>query len=176
MERKTKQTVMDELQEKLKRANALFLTEYSGLNVAQISKLRRDLDNAGGELKVAKNTLLKIAASGTQAEGLKEQFVGPNAMIYSYKDPVGIAKVLASVSRDMPKLKVKLGLLGTQRLSPQDITNLATIPPKDVLIAKLLGLMKGMPQRLVGTLSANLMQFMLTLNAIRSQKEGTQGG
>ncbi len=173
MERKTKQNVMDELQEKLKRANALFLTEYSGLNVAQMSKLRRDLNNAGGEIKVAKNTLLRIAASGTRADGMKDQFVGPNAMIYSYRDPVGIAKVLAGVAKDMPKLKVKLGLLGTQRLTPQDITNLATIPPKEVLVAKLLGLMKGMPQRLVGTLSANLMQLMLTLTAIKNQKEGT---
>jgi large subunit ribosomal protein L10 len=172
LERKTKQKVMDELQEKLKRANALFLTEYSGMNVAQVSKLRRDVNNAGGEFKVAKNTLLKLAASGTQAEGLKEQFVGPNAMIYSYKDPVSIAKVLAGVAKDMPKLKVKFGLLGTQRLSPQDVANLATIPPKDVLIGKFLGLMKGMPQRLVGTLSANLTQFMLTLTAIKSQKEG----
>jgi large subunit ribosomal protein L10 len=172
LERKTKQKVMDELQEKLTAANALFLTEYSGLNVAQISRLRRDLNNAGGEFKVAKNTLLRNAASGTQAEGLKDQFTGPNAMIYSYKDPVSIAKVLAAVAKDMPKLKVKLGLLGKQRLSPQDIVNLATIPPKDILVAKLLGLMKGMPQRLVGTLSANLMQFMWTLNAIKNQKEG----
>jgi len=171
LERKTKQKVMDELQEKLKRANALFLTEYSGMNVAQVSKLRRDLNNAGGEFKVAKNTLLKIAASGTQAEGLKDQFVGPNAMIYSYKDPVSIAKVLAGVAKDMPKLKVKLGLLGSQRLSPQDVASLATIPPKDVLVAKLLGLMKGMPQRLVGTLAANLMQLMWTLSAIKTQKE-----
>jgi large subunit ribosomal protein L10 len=172
LERKTKQKVMDELQEKLKRANALFLTEYSGMNVAQVSKLRRDVNNAGGEFKVAKNTLLKLAASGTQAEGLKEQFVGPNAMIYSYKDPVSIAKVLAGVAKDMPKLKVKFGLLGMQRLSPQDVANLATIPPKDVLMGKFLGLMKGMPQRLTGTLSANLTQFMLMLNAIKSQKEG----
>ena len=173
MEKQTKQKVMDELQEKLNRANALFLTEYSGLNVAQVSKLRRDISNAGGEFKVAKNTLLKIAASGTQAEGLKEEFSGPNAMIYSYKDPVGVAKVLAGVAKDLPKLKVKVGLLGTQRLTPQDIASLATIPPKEVLVGKFLGLMKGMPQRLVGTLSANLMQLMWTLSAIKTQKEGT---
>jgi large subunit ribosomal protein L10 len=173
LERKAKQIVTEELQEKLKRANAFFLAEYSGLNVAQTSKLRRDLDNAGGEFKVAKNTLLRIAVSGTPAEDLKDQFVGPNAVIYSYKDPVSVAKVLAGVAKDMPKLKVKLGLLGKQRLSSQDVSNLATIPPKEVLVGKLLGLMKGMPQRLVGTLSANLTQLMLTLNAIKSQKEGT---
>jgi large subunit ribosomal protein L10 len=171
LERQSKEKVVAELQEKLKRANALFLTEYSGMNVAQVSKLRRDLDGAGGEFKVAKNTLLTKAAAGTQAESLTQEFAGPNAMIYSYRDPVGVAKVLAGVAKDMPKLKVKLGLLGTQRLTPADIANLATIASKEVLVAKLLGLLKGMPQRLVGTLAANLMQLMWTLNAIKTQKE-----
>jgi large subunit ribosomal protein L10 len=171
LEKKAKQKVVEELGDRLNRAGALFLAEYSGMSVAQISKLRRDLDNVGGEFKVAKNTLLKIAAAGTQAEGLQDQFKGPNAMVYSYKDPVGVAKVLAAVGKDVP-LKVKSGLLGTQRLTAADIANLATIPPKEVLVGKLLGLMLGLPQRLVGALSGNLMQLMLTLNAIKSQKEG----
>ena len=173
MERKAKEAVVQELEEKLKRAGALFIAEYSGMNVAQVSKLRRDLDNAGGEFKVAKNTLLKIAASGTQAEAIKDDFTGPNAIICSYKDPVAVAKVLAAVAKDMPMLKLKTGLLGTQRLKPQDILSLATLPPKEVLVAKLLGTLLGMPQRLVGALSWNLMQLMLTLSAIKSQKEAT---
>ena len=159
--------------DKLKRAGALFLAEYSGMNVAQISKLRRELDNVGGEFKVAKNTLLKIAATGTRQRRCKDQFAGPNAVIYSYKDPVGVAKVLTAIAKDVPKLKLKSGLLGKQRLSAPDIATLATIPPKEVLIGRLLGLMLGLPQRLVGALSGNLMQLMLTLNAIKSQKEGT---
>jgi large subunit ribosomal protein L10 len=171
LERPSKEKVVVELQKKLERANALFLTEYSGMNVAQVSKLRREIDGAGGEFKVAKNTLMTKAAAGTQAESLAGEFAGPNAMIYSYRDPVSVAKVLAGVAKEMPKLKVKLGLLGTQRLTPADIAYLATIPPKDVLVAKLLGLMKGMPQRLVATLSANLMQLMWTLSAIKTQKE-----
>jgi large subunit ribosomal protein L10 len=173
LERKAKQKVVEELGDKLNRAGALFLAEYSGMSVAQISKLRRELDHVGGEFKVAKNTLLKIAAAGTQAEALQDQFSGPNAMIYSYKDPVGVAKVLAAVAKDMPKLKLKTGLLGKQRLGVAEIASLATIPPKEVLVGKFLGLMMGLPQRLVGALSGNLMQLMLTLNAIKSQKEGT---
>jgi large subunit ribosomal protein L10 len=172
LERKAKEQVVEELGDKLSRADALFLAEYSGMSVAQITKLRRELDNVGGEFKVAKNTLLRIAAAGTKAEALKDEFAGPNALVYSYKDPVGVAKVLAAIGKDVPKLKVKSGLLGTQRLAASDIATLATIPPKEVLVAKLLGLMKGLPQRLVGALSGNLMQLMLTLNAIKSQKEG----
>ncbi len=171
MERKAKQKVVEDLEEKLKRAGALFVAEYSGMNVAQVSRLRRELDNVGGEFKVTKNTLLKIASAGTQAEALQDQFTGPNAVIYSYKDPVGVAKVLAAMTKEMPKLKLKSGLLGKQRVGSQEILTLATIPPKDVLIGKLLGLMLGVPQRLVGVLSANLMQLMWTLNAIKKQKE-----
>jgi large subunit ribosomal protein L10 len=173
LEKKVKHTVVEELGEKLKRADALFLAEYSGMNVAQVSKLRRELDKAGGEFKVAKNTLLKIAAGGTQAEAMKDDFAGPNAIVCSYKDPVAVAKVLAVVAKEVPLLKLKTGLLGTQRLKPQDILNLATIPSREVLVAKLLGLMLGMPQRLVGALNWNLVQLMLTLNAIKTQKEAT---
>jgi large subunit ribosomal protein L10 len=173
LERKAKEKVVEELEDKLKRAGALFIAEYSGMSVAQISKLRRELDNVGGEFKVAKNTLLKIASAGTQAEAIQDQFAGPNAVIYSYKDPVGVAKVLAATTKDVPKLKLKTGLLGKQRLGAQDIQALSTIPPKEVLVSKLLGLLMSMPQRLVGALSGNIMQLMLTLNAIKSQKEGT---
>ncbi|OPY66065.1 MAG: 50S ribosomal protein L10 [Syntrophorhabdaceae bacterium PtaU1.Bin034] len=173
MERKAKEKVVEELEDKLKRAGALFIAEYSGMSVAQISKLRRELDNVGGEFKVAKNTLLKIASTGTQAEAIQDQFAGPNAVIYSYKDPVGVAKVLAATTKDVPKLKLKTGLLGKQRLGAQEIQALSTIPPKEVLVGKLLGLLMSMPQRLVGALSGNIMQLMLTLNAIKSQKEGT---
>jgi large subunit ribosomal protein L10 len=173
LERKAKEKVVEELGGKFSRAGALFLAEYSGMSVAQISKLRRELDNVGGEFKVAKNTLLKIAAAGTQAEALRDEFAGPNAVIYSFADPVGVAKVLSAVAKDVPKLKLKSGLLGNKRLSGPDIATLATIPPREVLVGRLLGLMLGLPQRLVGALSWNLMQLMLTLNAIKTQKEGT---
>ena len=162
---------MEELGGKLKAAGALFLAEYSGMNVAQISKLRRDLDSVGGEFKVAKNTLLTIASAGTPAEALKDAFTGPNAIIYCYKDPVGVAKVLAAVTKDMPKLQLKAGLLGTKRIKAQEILTLATLPPKEILVGKLLGLMLGLTQRLVWALSGNLMQLMLTLNAIKAKKE-----
>jgi large subunit ribosomal protein L10 len=141
------------------------------MNVAQITKLRRELDNAGGEFKVTKNTLLRIASTGTQAEALKDDFVGPNAVVYSYKDPVAVAKVLASISKETPKLKVKSGLLGARKIGAQDIATLATLPSREVLIGKFLGLLIGMPQRLVGALSWNLTQLMLTLTAIKTQKE-----
>ena len=171
MERKTKQAVVSELESKLKRASALFLAEYSGMNVAQMTRLRRELKQAGAEFKVTKNTLLRLAASGTDADAIKDQFKGPNAVICSYKDPTGVAKLLSSIAREIPFLKVKSGVFGKQRLGPDDLVRLATLPSREVLLGRLLGLLQATPQRLVGTLAANLNRFVWTLSAIKSKKE-----
>jgi len=171
VERKTKQVVVNELGAKLMRAHALFLAEYSGMNVAQMTRLRRELQHTGAEFKVTKNTLLRLAASGTDAEAIQDQFTGPNAVICSYKDPAGVAKLLASIAKEIPFLKVKSGVFGKQRLSPEDVVRLATLPSREVLLGRLLGLMQSSPQRLVGVLAANLNRLVWTLSAIKSKKE-----
>jgi large subunit ribosomal protein L10 len=84
---------------------------------------------------------------------------------------VSAAKILAGVSKEMPQLKLKAGFLGEQVITSEDILRLATLPSRDVLIAKFLGLMQSMPQRLVYVLSGNLNKLMITLNAIKTQKE-----
>ena len=171
MERAKKQKVVEELGVKLQQMNSMFLAEYSGLSVAQMTKLRKELRTVGVELNVVKNTLLSIASDGTRAQALKDKFFGPNAIVGIYKDPVGAAKILAGVAKEMPQLKLKAGFLGDQIITPEDILRLATLPPRDVLIAKFLGLLQGMPQRLVYVLSGNLNKLMITLNAIKTQKE-----
>jgi large subunit ribosomal protein L10 len=171
VERKTKQVVVSELGSKLKQATAVFLAEYSGMNVAQMTRLRRELQQTGAELKVTKNTLLRLAASGTDAEAIQDQFTGPNAVICSYKDPVSVAKLLSSIVKEIPFLKVKSGVFGRQRLGPDDMVRLAALPSREMLLGKLLGLMQASPQRLVGVLAANLNRLVWTLNAIKTQKE-----
>jgi large subunit ribosomal protein L10 len=171
LERAKKQKVVEELGAKLRQMNSMFLAEYSGLNVAQMTKLRKELRNVDVELNVVKNTLLSIASEGTRAQALKDKFSGPNAIIGIYKDPVSAARILAGVSKEMPQLKLKAGFLGEQVITPEDILRLATLPTRDVLYAKFLGLLQGMPQRLVYVLSGNLNKLMITLNAIKTQKE-----
>jgi large subunit ribosomal protein L10 len=171
LERAKKQKVVEELGAKLRQMNSMFLAEYSGLNVAQMTKLRKELRNVDVELNVVKNTLLSIASEGTRAQVLKDKFSGPNAIIGIYKDPVSAARILAGVSKEMPQLKLKAGFLGEQVITPEDILRLATLPTRDVLMAKFLGLLQGMPQRLVYVLSGNLNKLMITLNAIKTQKE-----
>jgi large subunit ribosomal protein L10 len=171
LERAQKQKVVEELGAKLRQMNSMFLAEYSGLSVAQMTKLRKELRAVGVEVSVVKNTLLSIASDGTRAQALKDKFSGPNAIVGIYKDPVSAAKILAGVSKEMPQLKLKAGFLGDQVITPEDILRLATLPSRDVLIARFLGLLQGMPQRLVYVLSGNLNKLMITLNAIKTQKE-----
>jgi large subunit ribosomal protein L10 len=171
LERQKKVQVVEELSAKLKELNSLFLAEYSGMSVAQTTKLRRELRNADAEFSVVKNSLLTIASEGTNAAVLKDQFKGPNAIICIKKDPTSAAKVISGVAKEMPNLKLKAGYLGTRMLTVEEILKLATLPSHDVLIARLLGLLLGMPTRLVYVLSGNLNKLMMVMNAIKTQKE-----
>ncbi len=171
MERLRKEKVVQELKERLGRVNSLFLTEYSGLNVAQMSKIRKELRGLDAEFRVVKNSLLKIALRGTSGEELSKYLLGPNALVSVYRDPVSVAKTLSSFMKEMPQLRVKAGLLGERLLTPEEFQKLSTLPTRDVLLGSLLGLLNNMPVRLVTALKWNLFRLMWTLEAIRSKKE-----
>jgi large subunit ribosomal protein L10 len=171
LERTKKQKVVEELGAKLNRMNSMFIAEYSGLKVSQMTKLRKELRNVGVEFSVVKNTLLNIASEGTKAQALKDNFSGPNAIVCIYNDPVSAAKTITGFLKEMPQLKLKAGFLGEQVITPEDILKLATLPSREVLIARFLGLLQGIPQRFVFVLSGNLNKLMITLNAIKIKKE-----
>ncbi|MBP1745719.1 MAG: rplJ [Deltaproteobacteria bacterium] len=171
MERQKKEKVVEELKAKLANLNAMFLAEYSGTNMTQMTKLRRELRNVDVEFNVVKNTLLKIASGGTKAEALQDKFSGPNAIVCINKDPSAAAKVLSGFAKDIPNLKLKAGFLGNRVITAEEILKLATIPSKEVLVGRFLGLLQGMPQRLLYVLSGNMNKLMMTLNAIKIQKE-----
>lgn len=171
MEKEKKYKVVEELSEKLKRMNSMFLAEYSGLTVAQITKLRKELRTVDVEFNVVKNSLLKIASEGTGAAVINDKFTGPNAIVGIYNDPTSAAKIITAMAKEMPLLKLKAGFLGDKPLTVEDIVKLATLPSKEILIAKLMGLLQGMPQRLLYVLSGNTNKLMMALNAIKTQKE-----
>jgi large subunit ribosomal protein L10 len=171
LERQKKEKVVEELGSKLRKLDYLFLTEYSGMTVAQITRLRRELRNVGAEFTVIKNSLLKIASKGTKAEALQDKFDGPNAIMSIYKDPISAARVVASIAKEVPNLKLKAGYLGERLITADEILKLATLPSREALLGKLVGVLKGQPARLVYALSANLNKLMLVLNSIKTQKE-----
>jgi large subunit ribosomal protein L10 len=169
---KSKKTeVIATLQEKLGRAEFNILTDFKGLKVAEITQLRRELKEAGGELAVVKNTLLKIAAADTETALLEKFLVGPTAIVLGYQNPVEIAKIVSKYAKDKPdNFILKAGVLGRSVLTDKDLVDLSKLPPREVLLAKLLGALQGVPTSLVSVLAGVIRKFLYTLKAIEEKQ------
>jgi large subunit ribosomal protein L10 len=163
--------VVDEVRERLSSSAAAILTEYRGLTVAELETLRRSLRQAGGEYKVYKNTLVRFATRdlGLELDALLE---GPTAITFVETDVPGVAKALRDFSRGNPLLVVKGGVMGTSLLSSADASALADIPPRDVLLARLAGLMAAPLQQLAGLLQALPRNLAYGLQALIDQRGG----
>lgn len=158
--RPEKVAVVDEVRERLDSASAVLVTEYRGLTVKDLSELRNQLRPAGGAYRVYKNTLARRAAneSGADIEGL---LVGPTALTFVDQTPEGedgdvvtVAKVLRDFAKANPNLIVKGGYYEGNRLEADEVTRLADIEPREVLLAKLAGLMAAPLQQLAGLMQA----------------------
>ncbi len=170
-----KYDVVASLQEKLGRAECQILTDFKGLKVADFTRLRQELKAAGGELAVVKNTLLKLASQEENAAALEKYLVGPTALVLAYRDPVEIAKIVAKYAKDKPdNFQVKAGILGSSLLSAQDLQELAKLPSREVLLAKLLGVLHGIPTALVSVLAGIPRKLLYTLKALEEKKAGEQ--
>lgn len=168
---------VQELQEKLRSASAVILTDFRGLNVGEINTVRRHLREAQAEYRVVKNTLLRIAASGLGITGLDALLAGPTAVAFVRGDVVEAAKVLQEFIRQARKLEVKGGFLDGRILSPTDIQTLAQLPPKQELRARVVGGIQFPLLRLVSVLSGPVRSLVYVLEAIRRQRaEPSSGG
>jgi large subunit ribosomal protein L10 len=171
MLKEKKSEVVAALQEKLGRAEFNVLTDFKGLKVAEFTQLRRELKEAGGELAVVKNTLLKLAAGDSETAVLAKYLVGPTAIVLGYQNPVEIAKIVSKYAKDKPdNFILKAGLLGHSVLTDKDVVELAKMPSREVLLAKLLGALQGVPTSLVSVLAGILRQLLYTLKAIEEKK------
>lgn len=148
MEKKKKESEISELREKFSRANAAILGEYRGLTVSQIDKLRNALRNVSGELRIAKNTLARIASKGTGIEKIESHLKGPTAIILSYSDQAAVAKALTAFAKEQDKFKIRVGVLGTTILDAQGLKALAELPGIDQLRANILGLIQAPASKL----------------------------
>lgn len=148
MEKKKKEEEISELKEKFSRANAAILGEYRGLTVSEIDKLRNALRNVSGELRIAKNTLARIASKGTGIEKIESQLKGPTAIILSYSDQAAVAKALTAFAKEQDKFKIRMGVLGNTLLDDKGIKALAELPGLDQLRANILGLIQAPASKL----------------------------
>ena len=165
-----KKEVVAEVSERLKKAQAVELAEYRGLPVENITVLRRQARASGVYLRVLKNTLARRAVQGTPFEKLSDQMVGPLAYGIS-DDPVAAAKVLHAYAKSNDKLVIKGGAMPNYVMTAKEIGNLATLPGREELLAKLLGTMQAPVTKFVQTLNEVPSKFVRTLAAVRDQKE-----
>ncbi|KMY65583.1 50S ribosomal protein L10 [Desulfocarbo indianensis] len=170
MNRKEKEAVVGEVAQRLARAKAVILTDFSGLKVEQMTDLRQKLKDAGLDYMVVKNTLLRLASQGTGAEPLSQKMTGPNGLGFSYDDPVELAKVLVNFAKDNPKLDIKEGVLDGKLIDSAAVSALAKLPSREVLLAQLLGVMNGVARNFVSVLAAVPRGLVTALKQIEEQK------
>ena len=174
MPAKVKYELVDGLKEKLSRSKAVFVGEYRGMTVAQSTMLRAKVREAGGELKVAKNTLFEIAMKEAGLAALPEDMMaGPNIYALCYDDPVAVAKVLKEYANDKSQKAfiLKGGLLESQQLDLSQLMALADLPSKDVLRGQVVRTIAAPLSGLVNVLAGTMRNCVTVLAQIRDKKE-----
>jgi large subunit ribosomal protein L10 len=166
-----KKEVVKEYNGKFKSHPYLFLVEYKGLTVKEMETLRRNLKKAEAELKVIKNSLLRIATRDTDVEKIQDLFSGPTAVAISKEDPVSVAKVFTDSLKVLPVLKLKGGVVEGRVLDANEIIKLSKLPPREMLYSQLLGLLSSPLSNLMGTLMELQRRLLYALNAVKEMKE-----
>lgn len=173
MNRKQKERVVEELKEAMSRCSSGILTDYKGLSNAEMIILRRKLRELGVEYRVVKNTLARFAAEKAGKDFLVGSFEGPVAIAFGYGEVIEPAKTLAGYIRTSDSiLSIKSGFMGDRLLSQDEVKTLSTIPPREVLIARVLAGMQGPIVGLVNCLAHPLREFSGVLQARIKQLEG----
>jgi large subunit ribosomal protein L10 len=170
--RADKVVVVDDVRDHAATTSAAVATEYRGMTVAEISRLRRQLRAAGAEYKVLKNTLVRRAVAGTKVESLSEFLEGPVAIAWVKDDISGVAKVLREFAKDVPTLVIKGGVLNGRALNKRDLAALAELPSRDVLLSQLGGLLASPLRQMAGLLRAVPQNFAYGLSALLDQRGG----
>ena len=178
MLRSDKERVVAELTERLKTTDTLIVADYRGLTMTQIDDLRSELLKHGARFAVVKNTLTRRAAEAAGSDLLLGLLEGPTAIAFleADGDPVAVAKALADAARTTRVLAVRGGLLEGSELSSEDVANLATLPPADVLRAQLVGALAGSLTTVVGLFAAPMRDLVGVLQARIDQLEAQGGG
>lgn len=166
-----KKQIVAELAEKLQKACAGVIVDYKGINVADDTKLRKELREAGVEYAVVKNTLLSRAAEAAGKDGLKTVLEGTTALALSNDDYVAAARILCKFAKDHENFKIKIGFTDDQILDAASVEALSKLPSREELVAKALGGLNAPIAGFVHVLNANLRGLVCALNAI-AEKQG----
>ena len=161
---------IDEIKSKIEKAQVAVITEYKGLSVEEITKLRRSLQKDGGDYMVTKNTLTKIAVKGTPFEVIADKMTGPVALAFGFEDPVAPAKAVANFIKETKKCEILGAVLDGKLLSVEETKDLAQLPSKEELFAKMLGSINSPASGIVGCVNGVMSALTRAMAAVRDQK------
>jgi len=175
--RPQKVAVVEEVRSRLSSASAAVLTEYRGLNVKDLAALRGSVRQAGGEYRIYKNTLVRLAVRELGLTEVEDLLTGPTAIAFVDGDAVLVAKSLRDFARTNPNLTIKGGLLGETVLGAAEVNALADVAPREVLLAQFAGALAAPMQKMAGLLAALPRNFAYGLKALIDQKSspGAEG-
>jgi large subunit ribosomal protein L10 len=166
-----KEAAITALRDRISASGNLFFTNYAGLTVEQITRLRGELRKDGSSYAVAKNTLFSIAAGDELAKQLEQFLHGPTAIVFAGSDPVAPAKALKKFSDDVKPIEVKAAYIEGRVVDAAQVKALAALPSREELIARMVGAIASPLRGLVTVLAGNQSGLVRALNAIREQKE-----
>ena len=169
-----KKVIVAQIKEKFESAHSAVFVDYRGLTVAEVTELRNECRKAGVEYVVLKNTMIELAAKELGIEGLDSYLKGPTAVAFGHKDPASPAKILSDFIKKTKKMELKCAVIDKQTLDAAGAQALADLPPKEVLIAKMMGSLNALITNFVGVLSATLRSLVYAIEAVRKQKGGEE--
>ena len=161
---------VEEIKEKIGKAQSVVLVDYRGLNVEQLTELRSQYRSAGVDYKVYKNTMMRIAFKDLGLEGFNEFLKGPSAVAFGYDDPVEAAKITAEFAKTNTKLEIKAGIVDGKIIDVDGVNSLASLPSREVLVAQVLGGLNAPIQGFANVLQGTIRGLAIVLNAIAEDK------
>lgn len=170
MAKAEKQQAVEDLGARLEGARCVVLTDFTGLDVASITELRRRLSSARVEYVVVKNTLARRALAGSPFAPLADHLSGPNAFAVSHEDVVSAAKILTEFAKDTERPQIKAGAIEGEIVSLEEIRRIAQLPPREQLLAQMVGSARAPVAGLVGALGGLLAKLVRTLDAVRADR------